>query len=456
MSEEKPSKTPEPDHHAPEQEQQGPCVDVGQIDPSDAKSKPFPESLPTEFRVIIAEEAFQAVQAHAQSDTAIELCGVLAGNLYADDDGPYLVIEQAIEGAATRRTGSQVTFTHETWEKIHSEMEAQCPDLRIVGWYHTHPGFGIFLSDMDQFIQDNFFNLPHQVAFVYDPVADRRGLFIWKDGHSSRLRRYWLGGELVYDEDGGPPAESPPRREERPRAGGTEEQDFDRRPPRPRATTQPAGEEWPLRWWLAGLAAALVVLFAAYWLGGFNARSAARQSSQQARDFKALIRSGLFRDGLGTDLEQLQSRLNKTHNQLLAVQDAAGKDAEGDGAKALEESIETVLAAHREVGRIRKAYTRIDMFATRMEEVAEMPDRIAVLDHKQPALRMLLAELYALGARQMMVEDDEQARRRLAREFAQRAVQLEPELRTIVDRELPGLLPAAPTPEPPKRKPGGE
>ena len=54
----------------------------------------------------------------------------------------------------------------------------------MIGWYHTHPGFGIFLSDMDVFICDNFFNLPWQVAFVYDPLGGDEGNFVWRAGQA--------------------------------------------------------------------------------------------------------------------------------------------------------------------------------------------------------------------------------------------------------------------------------
>ena len=39
---------------------------------------------------------------------------------------------------------------------------------------------------MDLFIQDNFFNLPWQVAFVYDPIAGDDGSFVWRAGKSER------------------------------------------------------------------------------------------------------------------------------------------------------------------------------------------------------------------------------------------------------------------------------
>ncbi len=37
-------------------------------------------------------------------------------------------------------------------------MEEKHSSLSIVGWYHSHPGFGVEFSDMDMFIQKNFFS----------------------------------------------------------------------------------------------------------------------------------------------------------------------------------------------------------------------------------------------------------------------------------------------------------
>jgi hypothetical protein len=41
---------------------------------------------------------------------------------------------------------------------------------------------------MDLFIQDNFFNLPWQVAFVYDPKNEEEGVFTWQGGVASPAR----------------------------------------------------------------------------------------------------------------------------------------------------------------------------------------------------------------------------------------------------------------------------
>src|SRR3954447_25139327 len=64
-------------------------------------------------------------------------------------------------------------------------MERNHHGRKILGWYHTHPGFGIFLSEMDLFIQNNFFPEPWQVASVYDPKSGEDGIFVWKRGHAT-------------------------------------------------------------------------------------------------------------------------------------------------------------------------------------------------------------------------------------------------------------------------------
>ena len=65
----------------------------------------------------------------------------------------------------------------------------------MVGWYHTHPDWGVFLSGMDMFICDNFFNKPLDVAYVIDPCRGDRGMFQWTGDPRQRVRR--TGGFFV-------------------------------------------------------------------------------------------------------------------------------------------------------------------------------------------------------------------------------------------------------------------
>jgi proteasome lid subunit RPN8/RPN11 len=138
------------------------------------------------FQVVFSQSALDALHLHGQGCNDMEVCGVLVGTGYRDDNGPYLLVEHSIRGNGARTKSTNVTFTGETWAYIQTIMDRDHADKKMVGWYHTHPGFGIFLSDMDVFICENFFNIPWQIAFVYDPIGGDEGNFIWRAGHPTR------------------------------------------------------------------------------------------------------------------------------------------------------------------------------------------------------------------------------------------------------------------------------
>ena len=174
-------------------------LDVRAIDEKDLRKAAAPATK-QEFRVFLSEQAFDRAVARGDSDTTREIGGVLVGELLRDDVGPYLRIDSTVDALHAEEKGAELTFTHATWEHIHKEMDGKHKDKRVVGWYHTHPGFGIFLSDRDQFIQKSFFNLPFQVALVYDPKSREHGVFTWHDNEAWRARRYWVGSrEQTWD-----------------------------------------------------------------------------------------------------------------------------------------------------------------------------------------------------------------------------------------------------------------
>jgi proteasome lid subunit RPN8/RPN11 len=119
----------------------------------------------------------ETIETHAFSDVKREVGGILIGTF--DDDAAN--VSAALP--ALKATGSQtnVTFTHEVWDEVLAVIERDHPGERIVGWYHTHPGFGLFLSEYDTFIHKNFFSDPRMLALVIDPVAGNLGWFVWRD-----------------------------------------------------------------------------------------------------------------------------------------------------------------------------------------------------------------------------------------------------------------------------------
>ncbi len=130
--------------------------------------------------IFVDLDVLREMEAHAQTNTRVELGGVMLGQQLVDQDGnPFVVITDSLRARHYEATKGSFKFTHDTWSQITRERNEFRPDLEMVGWYHTHPGWGVFLSGMDLFICNNFFNRPLDVALVIDPCAGQRGWFQW-------------------------------------------------------------------------------------------------------------------------------------------------------------------------------------------------------------------------------------------------------------------------------------
>ena len=151
----------------------------------------FTESL----RISIARQPHADIVAHAQSDLDRELCGVLLGEICEDDAGTWVSVEAALEGETDKTGGTHVTYTQETWEQIYKVKDERYPKLNILGWYHTHPGFGVEFSEMDTFIQRNFFCGRSQFALVIDPTTGDEAIIVNEDDDIAYVNGYWLDGK---------------------------------------------------------------------------------------------------------------------------------------------------------------------------------------------------------------------------------------------------------------------
>ncbi|MDI6784252.1 MAG: Mov34/MPN/PAD-1 family protein, partial [bacterium] len=132
-----------------------------------------PEDIP----IFIHKSVYEQIEEHAKEDLLHELGGVLLGGHYTSEKGGFIEIIASIRAKNVESKFAQIKFTQESWQQINQEKEQHYKNHRIVGWYHTHPGFGIFLSQQDVFIHKNFFAEPWQVALVIDPVTKDRGFF---------------------------------------------------------------------------------------------------------------------------------------------------------------------------------------------------------------------------------------------------------------------------------------
>ena len=147
--------------------------------------------------IFLDHKAADAIERHALRDTSVELGGILIGKECVDDQTgvPFVWVTGYLEAKHYENTQASFTYTHDSWEEITRERDRLHPDLDIVGWYHTHPDFGIFLSSHDLFIHNNFFAQKLQVAYVVDPIRQTRGFFQWRNGSMTQVSGFYLAAE---------------------------------------------------------------------------------------------------------------------------------------------------------------------------------------------------------------------------------------------------------------------
>ena len=148
--------------------------------------------------IYVDMDVLREMEAHALSNLDAELGGVLLGGQYEDDQGrSFVVITDSLRAEHYENTKGSFKFTHETWSDITRKRDEFPADMQMVGWYHTHPGWGVFLSGMDTFICSHFFNKPLDVALVIDPCQQERAFFQWTttgDRRTRLTRGFYLTG----------------------------------------------------------------------------------------------------------------------------------------------------------------------------------------------------------------------------------------------------------------------
>src|SRR3990172_1580472 len=128
--------------------------------------------------VFLTQKTFVRICAHAGSDLHNEVRGALVGKWRVDAarGGKFVVVEGALPAPYTRHGSSFVTFTQDSLVALHEQLEQRHPGKQMVGWYHTHPGLGLFLSGYDAWLHEHFFPELWQGGLGIGPQARPGGV----------------------------------------------------------------------------------------------------------------------------------------------------------------------------------------------------------------------------------------------------------------------------------------
>lgn len=118
-------------------------------------------------RLYLRYDLFRAIEEFALKDTSRELAGLLLGRSTAD----YTLVEEAVECGISEEGGR---FTARVFQYSRRIARHRYPELKVLGWFHTHPGSGLELSEEEREVHRAQFPESGQLLYVEDPVQRDR------------------------------------------------------------------------------------------------------------------------------------------------------------------------------------------------------------------------------------------------------------------------------------------
>ncbi|KAI8322654.1 Rpn11 protein [Martensiomyces pterosporus] len=137
---------------------------------ADLSETQIPDNAET---IHISSLALLKMLKHGRAGVPMEVMGLMLGD-FIDD---YTVRVVDVFAMPQSGTGVSVEAIDEAYQAAMMEMLKQTGRAEsVVGWYHSHPGFGCWLSSVDISTQQAFERLNSRaVAVVVDPIQSVRG-----------------------------------------------------------------------------------------------------------------------------------------------------------------------------------------------------------------------------------------------------------------------------------------
>ena len=161
-----------------------------------------------DYPAIVPFEIVEQTKAFTQPRGKLEMGGLLIGHV--DHEGNNVVVcgffpkQTEASSGYCEFDGGALSMAMSACEIANSRCGGpHTPDIQIIGWIHTHPDIGIFLSGIDV---DTFSNLRANrldrriVAVVVDPLRDEHGVFV-SEKSSTKSDAKLANGEVRLSED---------------------------------------------------------------------------------------------------------------------------------------------------------------------------------------------------------------------------------------------------------------
>jgi len=139
-----------------------------------------------------------------KADQIPEIGGWILGKVDSQaKDGSYRVsFEKFVEIHPEDNSQTAIAFGPMAMIKLEEQLERYGDDFEIVGWFHTHPGWGVFLSGDDINLHQTLFKKGYQVAMELDSLRNNNEVGYFTRRYDGKLNnkndqiRPWDSWEL--------------------------------------------------------------------------------------------------------------------------------------------------------------------------------------------------------------------------------------------------------------------
>ncbi len=118
------------------------------------------------YPIFFQQEAVIALQDHLKSSPTQAIFGFLIGDVYRDPENGalYTVIDKTLKLSQPIYGDKTEVVVSRLWDRMQEQLKKAAGTL--LGWYHSHPGQGGFLTTHDVETHEKFFTEPWHVAIL--------------------------------------------------------------------------------------------------------------------------------------------------------------------------------------------------------------------------------------------------------------------------------------------------
>jgi proteasome lid subunit RPN8/RPN11 len=118
------------------------------------------------YPIFFQQEAVIALQEHLKSSPNQAIFGFLIGDLYRDPETGvlYIVIDKTLKLSQAIYGDKTEVVVSRLWDRMQEQLTKA--NAHLLGWYHSHPGQGGFLTAHDVETHDKYFTEPWHVAVL--------------------------------------------------------------------------------------------------------------------------------------------------------------------------------------------------------------------------------------------------------------------------------------------------